>query len=211
MQKKHQLQVKSLQENYEIKIKLIVEEKDKQIEKLQLKIENLDKINSELTLKLEDNIKAIYNIKDSCSSKLDLLERDLNVRDEELIKVRDNYERRINDIERNNEEDKKRIIFEYESKIEKMLRGFEEGRENLAKLIREKDKDINSLLERHEEDLKEFNKINSDLKSEIECHKQHIISSKNKKFKNKNLKINFFNILNIFFNFHFEIYTYSYL
>lgn len=99
-------------------------------------------------------------------------------KDEEIKKLTEHYERKINDLERLNEEDKNRIVYDYENKIENMINQFENARETMTKMLQDRENDIRNIIEKNKLEVQFYVKENLDSKHEIECHKTNILASK---------------------------------
>ncbi len=178
LQKRNSIHVKTLQENYENKINLLLEEKDMQINQLANRIEELDSLNKDLAMRLENNFKDIDEIRDSTNDSLKELQMNLINKEGEFKLKADNYESRINSIIKNSEEEKNKIVYDYESRIEQMIDQFEEARNRLTKMLQDREIDIKNLIQRQREEVTILEKENLELRSEIDCHKQNILASK---------------------------------
>jgi hypothetical protein len=122
-------------------------------------------------------LKEVYEIKSYYEKQISEIKDDSLRKDHEILKLKENSERKISDYEKMIIEEKKNITCDYEIKIEKILNQFEEMRDKMTKIIQDREIDIRNIIERNKEEIFDYQKENDQLKHEINCHKQNIISS----------------------------------
>ena len=158
--------IKEIENNYKEKINLLISEKDKEIKGLELEMNKANLINqkliNEITEKNKDNNSKIIEL----TNIVNQLTEELNKKEEEIIKIKNNKKR--DEFEKDNdiEYEKEKISKEYEKKINNILNISEHNQQKLKNVIREKEIIIQNLINCNKNKTDEFNifvdKINND-------------------------------------------------
>lgn len=184
LNKKYSSNFKSLQESSEYKIRSVLEEKDSEIQDLKNKINSLERLNEEFSQKNNSNLKLIQDLRNTNNTKFSQNEINLKIKEEEILEIRNYYENVIKNLENNQEEDKKKIVFSYEQNIEKynfayyrLSEQLEDISNRMNQVLKDRDLDIRNILDKQKTEMSYYEQVNNELRSEIECHKQNIIAS----------------------------------
>ena len=149
--------LKEIENNYKEKISLLISEKNKEIKRLELEMNKANSVNQklikEITEKNKDNNSKIIDL----TNILNHLTDELNKKEEEIIKIKNNEKR--NEFEKNNgiEYEKGRISKEYEKKINNILNISEHNQQKLKSVIKEKEMIIQNLINCNKDKTDEFN------------------------------------------------------
>ena len=149
--------LKEIENNYKEKISLLISEKNKEIKRLELEMNKANSVNQklikEITEKNKDNNSKIIDL----TNILNHLTDELNKKEEEIIKIKNNEKR--NEFEKNNgkEYEKGRISKEYEKKINNILNISEHNQQKLKSVIKEKEMIIQYLINCNKDKTDEFN------------------------------------------------------
>ena len=149
--------LKEIENNYKEKISLLISEKNKEIKRLELEMNKANSLNQklikEITEKNKDNNSKIIDLTNIVNHLTD----ELNKKEEEIIKIKNNEKR--NEFEKNNgiEYEKGRISKEYEKKINNILNISEHNQQKLKSVIKEKEMIIQNLINCNKDKTDEFN------------------------------------------------------
>ena len=149
--------LKEIENNYKEKISLLISEKNKEIKRLELEMNKANSVNQklikEITEKNKDNNSKIIDLTNIVNHLTD----ELNKKEEEIIKIKNNEKR--NEFEKNNgiEYEKGRISKEYEKKINNILNISEHNQQKLKSVIKEKEMIIQNLINCNKDKTDEFN------------------------------------------------------
>ena len=172
--------IKSIQENCDNRIKQISDERDIQYETFNIKLEELENINKNLSRKFEENLKDICDIKTSSGYKISEIEMELRKKDDELNKIKNFYENKISELQKFSSEDKQKLIDSYDKNINLMISEFDQTKEKLNDLLKDRENDIRIIFENHKQEEENYKNIIRDLSDEIKCHKSNIVSIRNR-------------------------------
>ena len=149
--------LKEIENNYKEKISILISEKNKEIKRLELEMNKANSLNQklikEITEKNKDNNSKIIDLTNIVNHLTD----ELNKKEEEIIKIKNNEKR--NEFEKNNgiEYEKGRISKEYEKKINNILNISEHNQQKLKSVIKEKEMIIQNLINCNKDKTDEFN------------------------------------------------------
>ena len=149
--------LKEIENNFKEKISILISEKNKEIKRLELEMNKANSVNQklikEITEKNKDNNSKIIDL----TNILNHLTDELNKKEEEIIKIKNNEKR--NEFEKNNgiEYEKGRISKEYEKKINNILNISEHNQQKLKSVIKEKEMIIQNLINCNKDKTDEFN------------------------------------------------------
>lgn len=146
--KKKNLDLKIMEEEYNIEIKKIITDKDNEIKNLTHKNRELEKSNSELLSKVNEFQNEIFQLKNKFGNLLNSADLEIKQKDSELIELKSYYEKRLNSITENMSEDKNKTISNYERNIVKLNTGYKESKDKYIALLKQRDNDISELLQK---------------------------------------------------------------
>jgi chromosome segregation ATPase len=194
IQKKHNFNLKNIEEAFQSQFDSLIDQKEQQILKLNSRVNELELINSDLNLKLEENLNLIQEYKNTTYIKYQEFQLELRNRDLEILNLKNNLDKMQEFQARNIEQENNKIIYDYEVKIESIIKQFEESRNKMNKIIDEKEKERNILINKHEEELNIVERQKDELRAEIDCHKTNILALRNKRntIENEIMQLNEF-------------------
>ena len=158
--------LKEIENNYKEKISLLISEKNKEIKRLELEMNKANSVNQklikEITEKNKDNNSKIIDLTNIVNHLTD----ELNKKEEEIIKIKNNEKR--NEFEKNNgiEYEKGRISKEYEKKINNILNISEHNQQKLKSVIKEKEMIIQNLINCNKNKTEQFNTFVNELEKD---------------------------------------------
>lgn len=135
--------------------------------------------------KLEENLKNICEIKSATSFKQSELEMKIRKKEEESEKQKAYYENKIAEIRKYLEDDKIKLMESYDKNINLLIAEFDQTKEKLNKLLKERETDLRDLIEKHKMEVDKLNGINKELTCEIDCHKMNIVNIRKRSEENK--------------------------
>ena len=149
--------LKEIENNYKEKINLLISEKDKEIKGLELEMNKANLINQKLIKEITEKNKYNNSKIVDLTNIVNHLTDELNKKEEEIIKIKNNEKR--NEFEKNNgiEYEKGRISKEYEKKINNILNISEHNQQKLKSVIKEKEMIIQNLINCNKDKTDEFN------------------------------------------------------
>ena len=176
--------MKQIQDNSDNRIKQISEEHEALYQEFKAKLEELESINFDLARKLEENLKNICEIKSATSYKQSELEMEIRQKNEELEKQNNYYEKKITELRKYFEDDKIKLIESYDKNINLLILEFDQTKEKLNKLLKDRENDLRNLIEKHNQEFNNLNGINKELSREIGCHKMNIVNTRKRAEEN---------------------------
>ncbi len=144
--KRYILEKQMVQDEHELQIKKMANEKDNQIRILEGSNDELHKRNHDLVNEVNSYQHELYHMKNNFSNKLTGAEFDLKQKIKENDDMKDHYEKKINSLNDNFLEDKSKLIANYEKNIEKINNGYKESKEKYLSLLSKRDNDYHELL-----------------------------------------------------------------
>lgn len=136
----------------------------------------MESINLDLAKKLEESLKNICEIKSSTNYKQSELEMEIRKKEEELEKQKIHYENKITEIRKYLEDDKIKLMESYDKNINLLIAEFDQTKEKLNKLLKDRENDLRNLIEKHNLEVENLSNINKELICEIDCHKMNIVN-----------------------------------
>ncbi len=155
-----------------------MEDKEIHIANLMQRVNELEKLNTDLSNQLEDKLNTIQNLKTDINNKNFKFEAEINSLQDDNIKIRRSCDDKIIEMEKTYDEAKRKMISDYEKKIEDYDKQLVNMKERYTKLFDDKDKDINSILNNQDDERQSYQLEMGRLREEIQCHKQNILASK---------------------------------
>jgi len=101
---------------------------------------------------------------------------EIRKKDEELGKQKAFYENKIAELRKYLEEDKIKLMDSYDKNINLLIAEFDQTKEKLNKLLKDRENDLRNLIEKHKIEFDKLSDINKELMSEIDCHKMNIVN-----------------------------------
>jgi hypothetical protein len=111
--------VKNMDEEFMIKTRNLMAEKDSEIIQLRKNLSDLEIINSDLLMKVNEYKMIVEEQKNSFNSRLTILDHDLKSCETDALELKDHYEERINYLIEQFTQEKAELINDYEINIEK--------------------------------------------------------------------------------------------
>jgi type III secretory pathway component EscV len=119
MTTKYSSTTKFIEDDYKYKYEKLVKEKDEEVKKLMSKINDLLEYNDNLNIKVDENLTIIEELRKNYSDKIHELHVSINNKDLEMSEMKNFYESKINSLIKSNEEEKSRIVSNYEQNFDK--------------------------------------------------------------------------------------------
>ena len=149
--------LKELENNYKEKINNLIYEKNKEIKDLELEMNMENSINqkiiNEISEKNKDNNNEIIELTNIVNSLTD----ELNRKEEEIIKIKNNKNRRKQENNIEIEKEKERISKNYEKKINNIINISEHNQQKLKNVIKDKEIIIQNLINCNKNKTEQFN------------------------------------------------------
>ena len=149
--------LKELENNYKEKINNLIYEKNKEIKDLELEMNMENSINqkiiNEISEKNKDNNNEIIELTNIVNSLTD----ELNRKEEEIIKIKNNKNRRKKENNIEIEKEKERISKNYEKKINNIINISEHNQQKLKNVIKDKEIIIQNLINCNKNKTEQFN------------------------------------------------------
>jgi type III secretory pathway component EscV len=116
---KYSSTTKFIEDDYKYKFEKAMKEKDDEVKKLMSKINDLLEYNDKLNLKVDENLTIIEDLRKNYSDKIHELQVCINDKDIEMNDMKSFYESKINSLLKTSEEEKSRIVNNYEQNFDK--------------------------------------------------------------------------------------------
>lgn len=165
---------KILEEQGNIKLLALENEKDIMIKNLERQIEEYQNCNEELLDKLQNHIKENKNNKEKNKNQIQDLTKIVEVREREMEEIKNKYDNRINTIVSENEIDKKDVNKQFEFSMNRMSIEHAKEKEKLDKLLEEREKELMDVLDKKRDDQRYYEMNINELKMENENLKKKI-------------------------------------
>jgi hypothetical protein len=176
MNSKHSTTIRFIEDDYSFKLEKAIKEKEEENFRLSEKLNGLMDYNENLNTKVDDNLRIIQDLRQNYSEKINELQLALNKKDLELIEMKNFFDSKMDTINRTSEEEKSRIINNYDENLNKLNNGHTNSKEKLAMILSEREKDIKMILEKQQSQEKHYNELIVDLKQEVASHKENILN-----------------------------------
>ena len=191
------LNVKTISENYQNKIDELKKNNEIEVCSLKEKIYNFENNKKELNISYLGEIKEKNIIIENLKKENEKLKDDLEIKNNEIIKLKNSFEEITMQYENKYEDDKKQIINDYEQKLKEIVENFENSKNSLIDSIDKREKDIKDIIDLKNNEIRKLNLEINKLKDELKCHKTNLIRirdeknrliKENQKINNKNIK-----------------------
>ena len=119
MNSKYSTTTRFIEDDFNYKFEKAIKEKDDEIKKMLSKMNDLIEYNDKLSIKVDENMKVIEDLRRGYSEKMNEIQMQLNKKDLEIIEMRNFYEAKIDALTKNYDEEKSRIITNYDENFNK--------------------------------------------------------------------------------------------
>lgn len=119
MNTKYSSTTKFIEDDYTYKYEKAMKEKEEEMKKLMNKINDLLEYNDKLNLKVDENLQIIEDLRKNYSDKIHELQLCINKKDLEMNEMKSFYEAKIDSMTKTFEEEKSRIVNNYELNFDK--------------------------------------------------------------------------------------------
>lgn len=119
--KKFNLNLNILEEENNMKLKKICNDKDNEIRQLLNKNRELDKCNEELLSRINEYIKDIHELKEEYNDKLSGFDYEIQQRDKDINEMKLFYENRLSQLSTNFNDEKAKLIHNYDKNIDRYI------------------------------------------------------------------------------------------
>ena len=175
------ININTLKDKYE---KQIAELKSSHEEEIKTYMNNITQLENEL-YEIKDLYTKEIKVKSQEIKELknenERINHDLNNKNEELIKIKNSFEILTKQYEKEFFDEKNKIIYEYEQKIEEIVKNVENTKNNLVNSIEQREFDMKNILDEKNSEIYKLNEINKKIKEELESHKVNLVNIKNNK------------------------------
>lgn len=140
-----------------MKFKKIFTDKESELKIAYQKLNEQEEINQSLIRELNDKTNLLQEIKYTYHERFNDLDFNLSQNEKEFLNMKEFYENKINFLETHYIEEKSKIIEKYEENIEKLrynynafslLNGHNKSKEKLNSIIKERELDIKTLIDK---------------------------------------------------------------
>ena len=175
IQRNNNITLDNLKNNYEQKLIELNNEHQIEVESLKNDIDNLEEKEKELNDKYEKELSEKDKIILNLNNKIEELQNNLSEKTEENYRMKNSFDLMTQQYEQKFNDDKNKLIKDYEDKINNIVDNVECTKNKLLKLVDDREFDIKNILDTKKTELFKLNEENEKLKEEIECHKLNVI------------------------------------
>lgn len=173
--------VEGLKKEYEKKIETMNNEHLEAMNEFKIVQENWGKRDKEKEIENENDKNEKNEIINKLNEKIFELEQIIKRKDEENLNLKYSFDCMMQQNEKMLNEQKNKLMENYEIKMSEIVNNVENTKENLIKLVDQRDIEIKTALEKSEEEIKRLNEIISKLTQENQCHKQNLIKMRDER------------------------------
>ena len=184
------INIKALQDNYQDKIEEIKKNNEMEVSSLKEEIINFQNDKNQLNDSFLEEINAKNIVIKNLQKENENLKNELNIKNNEIAKLKNSFEEITLQYENKYEDDKKQIINDYELKIKEIVEKVENSKNSLISMVDKREMDIKEILEQKDNEIQNLNMNINRLKDELNCHKTNLIKIRDE--KNNLLKENQF-------------------
>ena len=184
------INIKALKDNYEDKIDEIKKNNEMEVSTLKEEIINFQNDKNQLNDSFLEEINAKNIVIKNLQKENENLKNELNMKNNEIAKLKNSFEELTFQYENKYEDDKKQIINDYEQKIKEIVEKIENSKNSLISMVDKREMDIKEILEQKDNEIHNLNININRLKDELNCHKTNLIKIRDE--KNNLLKENQF-------------------
>ena len=184
------INIKALQDNYQDKIEEIKKNNEMEVSSLKEEIINFRNDKNQLNDSFLEEINSKNIVIKNLQKENENLKNELNIKNNEIAKLKNSFEEITLQYENKYEDDKKQIINDYELKIKEIVEKVENSKNSLISMVDKREMDIKEILEQKDNEIQNLNMNINRLKDELNCHKTNLIKIRDE--KNNLLKENQF-------------------
>jgi hypothetical protein len=119
MNSKYSSTSKFIEDDFNYKLEKTIKEKDDEINRLVLKVNDIVELNEKQNLKIEENLRIIQDLRQNYNDKFNEMNTNYSKKDLESIEIKNYYENKLETLTKNYEDEKSRIINNYEENFNK--------------------------------------------------------------------------------------------
>ena len=119
MNSKYSSTSKFIEDDFNYKLEKTIKEKDDEIHRLVLKVNDIVELNEKQNLKIEENLRIIQDLRQNYNDKFNEMNTNYSKKDLESIEIKNYYENKLETLTKNYEDEKSRIINNYEENFNK--------------------------------------------------------------------------------------------
>ena len=119
MNSKYSSTSKFIEDDFNYKLEKTIKEKDDEINRLVLKVNDIVELNEKQNLKIEENLRIIQDLRQNYNDKFNEMNTNYSKKDLESIEIKNYYENKLETLTKNYEDEKSRIIINYEENFNK--------------------------------------------------------------------------------------------
>ena len=177
---------------YNDNVQKLTEDKDEKIKMLTNKNNELNQMNNQLLIQLNSNLDLLNNANINLGIKVKNLEYENNRLKKEKANLKGYYSQKLENHKKNLNDDKNKLINDYENQLKSINDNYENSKQSLNKLIDERNNDIKRLTDNSKSDIERLSNLNTNYKNEIDkLNKEKInLLKQNEEFK---IKIEYLN------------------
>lgn len=175
------LNIKALKDNYEDKIEEIKKNNEMEMSTLKEEIINFQNDKNQLNDSFLGEINAKNIVIKNLQKENENLKNQLNIKNNEIAKLKNSFEEITLQYENKYEDDKKQIINDYEQKIKEIVEKIENSKNSLISMVDKREMDMQEILEQKNNEIQNLNMNINRLKDEINCHKTNLIKIRDEK------------------------------
>ena len=170
---------------YNDNVQKLTEDKDEKIKMLTNKNNELNQMNNQLLIQLNSNLDLLNNANINLGIKVKNLEYENNRLKKEKANLKGYYSQKLENHKKNLEDDKNKLINDYENQLKSINDNYENSKQSLNKLIDERNNDIKRLTDNSKSDIERLSNLNTNYKNEIDkLNKEKInLLKQNEEFK----------------------------
>ena len=170
---------------YNDNVQKLTEDKDEKIKMLTNKNNELNQMNNQLLIQLNSNLDLLNNANINLGIKVKNLEYENNRLKKEKANLKGYYSQKLENHKKNLEDDKNKLINDYENQLKSINDNYENSKQSLNKLIDERNNDIKRLTDNSKSDIERLSNLNSNYKNEIDKLNEEKINllKQNEEFK----------------------------
>ena len=178
--KKNSLNTQIMEDEFNLQMKRLMNEKEMEIKNHLYTIEDLEKLNKELNFKLNESLKNNSDLKNYYKNMISDLEYEYKVKDKEYLDLKSSFENKMNFYTTNFEEEKSKLIRNYEDNFDKMSRAHKESKDKLNSIIYQREVDLKNIMDKNRDEEIKSQAIVNDLRKEVNFRKNESDSVRGK-------------------------------
>jgi hypothetical protein len=162
--------IKLIDEEFQCKMKILMNEKDQELSYLKKKIDDYKNSKDEILLKLKESLRNNKQLKKEYKEDVNLLKNEVAEKQEEISSLISEHQNKIDLLLKENSISKKEIINQYEVNMDRLSK----ENEKLNILLNQKDNELYKVVQNQKDENIYFNQMINDLKLENKSDKDEI-------------------------------------